>query len=613
MITAESPLVSVVVCTYNRPQLLRRALASILRQDLQDFEIIVVDDGSDAAIELPDDRHNRLRLLRTAHRGIGAARQEGLNAARGAFIAYCDDDDEWRPNHLSVLLDYLQTHPEVDLVYADSEWIQGSGPRGVPYSIDYAGGVLRWSNYIFATDVMHRAQPARDVGGFDSSLCIFEDWDLWLRMSEKYVLRHLPVVLAAHHWTEGCVSALQQWQDADRIVKKHHERMERERLADELAFCHDLIPNAAPVLPFDGRTWQPGRRELIWHSNLYPENSFGHTARRLLLALERRGVDVVMAPTRNQPVQSFERFFRPLDHWGRLAFYYGFHYAPAALKSQRTTCYSMWESTTVPANMVAAVNEGAVLLFVPCRQNVDSFRQSGVRVPIRVLHCGLEPAEFPYLERDNRDCFTFGTFGDFSPRKGIDVLLRAFRDEFSPDEPVRLLMKNLQPKADPAFHVDDPRITLVSGFMGREPLLDLLRRMDAFVLPSRGEGFGLCGLEAMSTGLPVIATGWSGPAEYLDPDFSYPLDYRLVDAAGIYSNKQHYFGRWAEPDYEHLRYLMRWLYEHPDEARQAGRRAAQQIPERWNWDRIAAQFCSDLDELAGLRVTVESEIPLGKE
>jgi glycosyltransferase involved in cell wall biosynthesis len=131
-------------------------------------------------------------------------------------------------------------------------------------------------------------------------------------------------------------------------------------------------------------------------------------------------------------------------------------------------------------------------------------------------------------------------------------------------------------------------------------LLELLGRMDAFVLPSRGEGFGLCGLEAMATGLPLIATGWSGPAEYLDPGDSFPLDYRLVDAGGTASNHVHYHGLWAEPDYEHLRYLLRWLFEHPEEAAARGRRAAERVRADWSWDRPALQICHDLDDIAGI-------------
>jgi glycosyltransferase involved in cell wall biosynthesis len=133
--------------------------------------------------------------------------------------------------------------------------------------------------------------------------------------------------------------------------------------------------------------------------------------------------------------------------------------------------------------------------------------------------------------------------------------------------------------------------------MDRVRLLEFLRQMDAFVLPSRGEAFGLTGLEAMSTGLPLIATNWSGPAEYLDPEYSYPLSYRLVDTDGVESHGVRMFGQWAEPDYEHLRHLMRWVYEHPSEAAKKGQAAAQRVRDRWTWDRAARQMCDDFDAI----------------
>lgn len=303
-----------------------------------------------------------------------------------------------------------------------------------------------------------------------------------------------------------------------------------------------------------------------------------------------------MAPTRNQPPPGFERFYKPLDHWGKLAFYCDYPIRPGSLKAARIVNFSMWESTLVPPEHVAEVNRAAALQYVPCRQNADAFRECGVRTPVKILHLGMSPGEFPYLERPPREVFTFGSFGDFSPRKGIDVLVRAFQDEFASDEPVQLLLKSA--KAPPACAIRDPRIKLISARMEHPELLEFLRGLDAFVLPSRGEGFGLCGLEAMATGLPLIATDWGGPADYMGPHDSFPLDYRLVGAGGIESNSVRYFGQWAEPDYEHLRHLLRWLFEHPEEAAAKGRRAAERVHERWTWEWAGRQMCEDFDALA---------------
>jgi glycosyltransferase involved in cell wall biosynthesis len=208
----------------------------------------------------------------------------------------------------------------------------------------------------------------------------------------------------------------------------------------------------------------------------------------------------------------------------------------------------------------------------------------------------VDGKEFPFIERPARNCFTFGSVGYPSRRKGIDILLHAFQDEFGAGDAVRLLLRGSSP---PENDRQDERVMFVSEFLNQEQLRDLLFSMDAFVLPSRGEGFGLTALEAMATGLPTIATNWSGPPEYLDPLDSFPLDYHLVDAGGALANGVAYHGQWAEPDYEHLRFLLRWLYENPKEAAARGRLASKRILAAWTWERAAVQLVKDLDALMG--------------
>lgn len=585
-------MISVIIPTRNRPAMLRRALESVLSQNIDEFEVIVIDDGSEPPVVVSAE-NPRIRLIRTEHRGVGAARATGLTTARGELIAYCDDDDEWLPNHLDALASYLLDHPNVGLVYGDSLWEDGSEAPQAAYSIDFEGSLLAHHNYIFATDVLHRADAARDVGGFDPKLDAHEDWDLWLRMQYVCRLRHLPYGLAIHHWHEGCVAAGDHQSSWLRVYEAHQKR----QTAAGAAARHDLDLGGARRLAFDPRTWSNGTRELIWYSSHLSHVGYGSVGRQLLPAVERQEVDVTIAPSRNQPVRGLERFFKPLDHWGRLGLYYDYRVRPSTLPTERLVNYSMWETTRLPKWQVQEINGAAELQLVPCRQNLESFQESGVRVPIEVLHHGVDPELWPEVERYGKDVFVFGSFGALSIRKGIDLLIRAFEDEFRSDEPVSLLLKST-PDAQTDFEIRDPRIELISNVASAEELLSLLQRIDVYVLPSRGEGFGLTGLEAMSTGLPVIATNWSGPAEYLDPEYSFPLSYRMVDAAGTESNYVVYHGHWAEPDYEHLRHLMRWVFEHRDEAAHMGALAAKVTREDWTWDRVAAQLRQLLDDIA---------------
>ena len=110
------PSVSVVIPTYQRRGLVRRAVASVLGQTFQDFELIVVDDGStDGTGDALEGIDERIRYTRQENRGVAAARNVGIRLARGEIIAFLDSDDRWLPDHLAVLTEVLARHPEAVL------------------------------------------------------------------------------------------------------------------------------------------------------------------------------------------------------------------------------------------------------------------------------------------------------------------------------------------------------------------------------------------------------------------------------------------------------------------------------------------------------------------
>lgn len=580
------PRVTVVICTRDRPELLRTAVDSVLREVGPDDEVVIVDDGSSPAVS----RLPGTRLVRTAGVGPAGARAAGLAAARGEYVAWCDDDDQWLPGHLGELVALLAGDPTVAVVYGDAELaVEGSpDPASVPYALSFEAYVLADWNYLPISAVVHRTDAARAAGGFDSSLTALEDWDLWLRMDRAgHRFRRCPGAVTRQLWHPRGHAASptdSYWEDALTVRERHRTSVQ------------------VPVEAFNAQTWTHDR-ELVCRAIMRPHEGYGVVGTNLLLALERRGVKVSLAPESDQFPAEVERLRRPVPGRDRLGFYYDYRKQPQELGCDRVVLYTMCESTRVPEKVLSAASKSTYVL-VPCRQNAEDLRSAGVDVPIGVLHHGVDPAAFPYLERPRRSTFTFGTFGHLSPRKGTDVLIRAFRSEFGPADDVRLVLKSSQDAR--AYAGDDPRIQLHAGGIGATALLDLLIGFDALVLPSRGEGFGLCGLEAMASGLPVIATGWSGPVEYLDPADSLALDYALVDAGGVESNRTRYFGQWAEPDVEHLRSLMRWLYEHPAEASAMGGAASRRVHRDWTWDRVAADLEQHLDAAAAVDVEAGS-------
>lgn len=171
--------------------------------------------------------------------------------------------------------------------------------------------------------------------------------------------------------------------------------------------------------------------------------------------------------------------------------------------------------------------------------------------------------------------------------------MQAYFEEFSYDDPVELFVKTS------AFHTssdfEDKIKNFTSGLnntkkpLARHAVLGkhlslgqlprLYRAVDAFVLPSRGEGWGRPHVEAMAMGLPVIATNWSGSTEFMSENCSLPL--RIDGLSKIYEGgpQGHY---WAEPSVAHLRSLMRWVVENHEEAKLIGKRAREEMIARFS-------------------------------
>jgi glycosyltransferase involved in cell wall biosynthesis len=513
----------------------------------------------------------------------GAARAHALQAAGGDVVAWCDAGEVWAPGRLAALAGELERRPEVDLVYGD---VQVAGGR-VQRAEDHDFFRLSWWGVTpRAGQVVHRVDAARAAGGFDPALRRHADWDLWLRMSRRGLLRRVPQVVGRRTEVEEDPA----WEEWSRVIERHHAELAREGPAA----LHDLVVDAARPAAFDSDTWREGRRELVVCATPLPRTGYGEVARALLHALPDAGVTPLLAPTRAQLDGELRPFDRDLGHWGRWGFYYHVISRPGALPCARRAVYTMWESSSVPAWRIEELNAAAEVVFVPCTQNADAFVASGLERPVRVLHHGVEAARFGPLERPASRPFTFGTLGDLTLRKGVDVLVRAFRDEFGAREDVALLLHTTSGTLA-ADGLDDPRIRVLDGPTDHAGLLGTLRAMDAFVLPSRGEGFGLCGLEAAATGLPLIATDWAGPAEYVRDVDGLPLRFELQDAGGAHVSHSVFDGAWAEPDIGHLRALMRMLVADRDAACERGRRAAAAVRARWGWERPAKQLRAELD------------------
>ena len=183
--------VSVVVPTFDRASVLSRALDSVIEQTRLPAEVIVVDDGStDATAELVESRFPGVRLLRQENRGVSAARNRGIEASRGEWIALLDSDDEWRPRKLERQLSALEAQPDLRICHTDEIWIR-KGRRVNPRQIHakHGGWIFEHCRPLCAMSpssiVIHRS-IFEAVGMFNEALPACEDYDLWLRICSRY-------------------------------------------------------------------------------------------------------------------------------------------------------------------------------------------------------------------------------------------------------------------------------------------------------------------------------------------------------------------------------------------------------------------------------------------
>ena len=259
----------------------------------------------------------------------------------------------------------------------------------------------------------------------------------------------------------------------------------------------------------------------------------------------------------------------------------------------RTAALTMWETDTLPADAVPALNRCG-LVIVPSRWGADCFRANGVRVPIAVVPLGHDRAVFgpagtsPAARTGTSDeasrgaggpC-VFGTAGALDEgglRKNVQRVVDLFRRAFPTAPDVRLRVK-VSPASSPVATHGDGRVEVIRTFLPPAELAEWYRSLDAFVNTSAGEGFGLHLLEAMACGRPLISATFGGVSAFFDASVGYEVGYRLVDARNaIYS------GRWAEPDGDELIAGMREVYVNREEARRLGARSARRAA-RFTWD-----------------------------
>ena len=273
---------------------------------------------------------------------------------------------------------------------------------------------------------------------------------------------------------------------------------------------------------------------------------------------------------------------------------------------------TMFESDRLPHGWAAAC-DSMDEIWVPSEFNRETFARGGVEpsklhvLPVGIDTSAYDPDRIAPFEIPGRRSFCFLSVFQWTRRKGWDVLLDAYARAFTNADDVSLVIRASLPGASAAPPIREqiarhferlgiapsraPHVIVLDRPMPDGSMPSLYRAADAFVLPTRGEGWGLPFMEAMASGLPTIATRWSAHLDFMHDRNSYLIDIDgLVPVERAQTIENPFYGadhKWASPSVADTARLLRHVFDNRAEAREVGRRARSEIRSRWTPARTA--------------------------
>jgi glycosyltransferase involved in cell wall biosynthesis len=350
---------------------------------------------------------------------------------------------------------------------------------------------------------------------------------------------------------------------------------------------------------------------LNWYSGIGQGQGYSGATENILVELGHIGYDVrILTPKKVIRENLTEEGLKIVDKpfmLGDIGVYFGYPAGFNSVVNKYKIGFTMFETSKLPngkgvngqpndwagatGNAMDFVNSMDEL-WLPCQQNVDVFRAEGATTTINKVVLGVnrklyyDMSEKRAAGRANRP-FTFLMLGTLTSRKNVGAVILAFIDLFKDNKDVQLILKSSSGTLAAMRFPEGANIKIIDEYSTIEQVQGYYANADAFIFPSRGEGFGLPPLEAMATGLPTIFTDNTGMSEYADSEYNYPIKSSHLVPAITYPKRWGNVGEWYEADMTELKAAMLNVFENEDKSKAKGQKAAKWVAENWTYANTA--------------------------
>lgn len=612
------PHVTIIIATWNGLEYTRRCIQSLITYtNYPNYSIIVVDNGSsDGTIEFINKIPKIRLVVNENNKGFVFANNQGITLSnpKSDVLLLNNDTEIIDPNWLGNMVSLSMTSDEIGIVGCRLRRPNGMLQHAGTYmpstfwGQQIGGGELDLNQYVedrfvdgvvFACALIKR-KVIDKVGILDSDyFSYFEDTDYCLKAQENgFKVMCCCNTTVLHHENISIKINNAKFED---IFKKSQNVFKR-KWADTLKLKKKYTAS------------------VDWRSLINFPSGYAISSRKLIKELIKKQTKLsykyLYGLGSPFPVEESTNYGDYIIESEIIPNVFG-NSMTQVIYGQGNTFYkndgkykvgfTMLETDHIPNEWVEQANKMDEI-WVPSDFNVETFIRSGVKKPIYVVPLGVDGdyfhpkiAGFPV-----KNHFTFLSIFEWGERKAPEILLRAFNDEFKSSENVMLLCKIFNNDANVSVEGEVKNLRLnpkggkivfsVNENIPTYQLGSLYRSANCFVTSSRGEGWGMPILEAMACGLPVIATNWSAHTCFMNETNSFPLEIDgLIPAI---AKCPYYRGfNWANPSYDHLRYLMRFVYDNPKIALDKAQKAAFDAKNSWSWENSANKIVARLSSI----------------